>query len=131
MILVGDIGGTSSRFALADPDGPPSALRETRIYTNTGHASLSHAIRHYLAETRATPASAVIDMAGPAIGEVLRLTNLDWRFSPKLLGEEFGIPFEIINDFEALACALPWLSPSVLEPLGRARPREDRAKAVL
>lgn len=130
-ILVGDIGGTSSRFALADPDGPPSALRETRIYANSGHASLSAAIAAYLAETRAAPASAVIDMAGPATGEILKLTNLDWRFSPGALSDEFGAPFEIINDFEALACALPYLSPAVLSPLGAARPREDRAKAVL
>jgi glucokinase len=130
-ILVGDIGGTSSRFALAGPDGPPSALRDTRIYANADHASLSDVIGTYLAETGAAPASAVIDMAGPASGEVLKLTNLDWRFSPRGLTKEFGAPFEIINDFEALACALPWLSPSALQPLGAAPLREDRAKAVL
>jgi glucokinase len=130
-ILVGDIGGTSSRFALADPDGPPSALRDIRIYANAEHQNLSHAIRAYLAETGAAPVRAVIDMAGPVTGEVLRLTNLDWRFSPAGLSREFGFAFEIINDFEALACALPYLSASVLEPLGEPRPREDRAKAVL
>jgi glucokinase len=102
-----------------------------RIYANVEHQNLSHAIGAYLAETGARPACAVIDMAGPVTGEVLKLTNLHWLFSPGALGDEFGFPFEIINDFEALACALPYLSPSVLQPLGEPRPREDRAKAVL
>jgi glucokinase len=127
--LIADIGGTTSRFALAE-----SGLRPRFIVTVANDAvdSLEAAIDQYLGQIAEMPASAVLAVAGPVNGDEISLTNRDWRFRLPDLRERFGFTHvRAINDFEALAWALLGLAPTDTRPLGRHSEERRGAKVVL
>ncbi len=103
--LVADIGGTNTRFALAGPEGrllAPQTLATRRF------DSLADAARSYLESTGARPREACIAVAGPVTGDTVRLTNHRWEFSIAALRDGLGLArLRVINDFEAIALALP------------------------
>src|SRR5215472_933442 len=71
-VLLADIGGSKSRFALAN-----SAARPERILVidNDTVADLEGAVTRYLDETGAHPRAATLAVAGPIDGEEIALTN--------------------------------------------------------
>jgi glucokinase len=74
--VVGDIGGTNTRLALA-VDG---AYRGVARYRNAEVADLESCLADYL-EREALDAGAlelVLAVAGPVEGDSVTLTNLDW-----------------------------------------------------
>lgn len=130
-ILVGDIGGTSSRFAFARDRMDPSALSDIQVMRNAEHTGLGEAILSYLDIVKTRPTYAVIAIAGPVGSGDIRLTNLDWHFSAAGLAAEIGCGTLIINDWEALACALPYIPIGDLRQIGPAEPNSDGTKAAL
>jgi glucokinase len=129
-ILLADIGGTNSRFALAGPSGRPQRIK---IIENDTVADLESAIARYLEETGARPHAAVLAVAAPVGGEdEIALTNRSWRFRRSALAERFGFAaLRVVNDFEAIAWALLRLAARDSRPLGpRAAPR-DGVKVAL
>src|SRR5262249_6359974 len=76
-VLLGDIGGTNSRFALPGRDGRPHQML---IVENDSVDSLDAAIARYLDDTGVHPRAAVLAVAGPIDGEEIALTNRPWRF---------------------------------------------------
>jgi glucokinase len=116
-ILLGDIGGTNSRFALAGADGRPQRVIITEDDSVT---DLESGIARYLRETAARPSAAVLAVAAPVSGEdEIMLTNRAWRFRKSALAKRFGFTtLRIINDFEAIAWALPRLDADDARPLG-------------
>jgi glucokinase len=127
--LVGDIGGTNSRFALAHAGGPIESIRT--IHNDTV-PDLEAAIENYLSEVGARPRAATIAIAGPVDSDEIALTNRTWRFRRADFAERFGFTsFRVINDFEAVAWALTQLRPDQTRRLGPAMPRRDGVKVVL
>jgi glucokinase len=127
--LVADIGGSTSRFALAE-----SGLRPRHIVTiaNDTVDCLEAAIDQYLGQIAEMPASAVLAVAGPVDGDEIALTNRVWRFRLSDLRDRFGFAqVRAINDFEALAWALLGLAPTETRPLGRHSEERRGAKVVL
>jgi glucokinase len=115
-ILLADIGGTTSRFALAGSDGRPEHVR---IHENDTAASLEAAITHYIEEIGVRPEAAVLAVAGPIDGEEVTLTNRGWRFRCGELAKRFGLSkLRVMNDFEAIAWAIPRLAPGETHVLG-------------
>jgi glucokinase len=49
-------------------------------------------------------------VAGPTDGRTVQLTNLDWRLDADALSREFGLPFRLVNDFEAVAWGIDALA---------------------
>jgi len=128
-VLLADIGGTNSRFALAGPDGRPERVM---IVGNDTVADLEGAITRYLDETGARPNAAVLAVAAPLEGEEVALTNRAWRFRPSALARRFGFAkLRLVNDFEAIAWALTRLSSADARPLGPPPPARPGVKAVL
>jgi glucokinase len=129
-ILLADIGGTNSRFAIASSTGRPEQIV---IIQNNSVASLETAIEAYLAQTGARPSAAVLAIAGPTDGgEEVALTNRSWRFRRSELARRFGFaPLRVLNDFEAIAWALLRLGPADARPLGKPMPPRDGVKVVL
>jgi glucokinase len=129
-ILLADIGGTNSRFALAAPGGSPEAVA---IMQNDTVPDLESAIARYLAETGARPRAAVLAIAGPVDGgEEVALTNRSWRFRRGELALRFGFAaLRIVNDFEAIAWALLRLAPADARRLGHEGVPRDGVKVVL
>jgi glucokinase len=79
------------------------------------------------------PDRVAIAVAAPITGDEVVLTNRgDWRIRKAALGERFGFAdTALVNDFVALARALPLLPDKDLRPIGDGRPVEDAPIAVL
>ena len=129
--LVADIGGTWARFGLVGPDGTLGriAVRECAQYPG-----LPEALTAYLAHEGqgAPPRHAAISVACPVIGDFVSLTNHPWSFSIEGLRDRFDFrTLSIINDFSAVARALPHLRSEDLMPIGGGTGRSGAAMAVL
>lgn len=115
-VLLADVGGTYSRFALTGRSGRPERMVTV---ANDAFPRLDAAIRSYLEEIDTQPDAAVLAVAGPVNGHDIALTNRAWRFHLGDLAEQFGFSsIHAINDFEALAWALPRLGPDDIRRLG-------------
>lgn len=132
IVLLGDIGGTNSRFALVRRG--ETAPRAERHYENAGFPSFQSAIEAYQAEVGEKASAGVVAIAGPVAGEVVGPTNLPrWRFNPPTLAAALGYShLDVINDFEAVAHSLPFLAESETVVVGDvARSAEGGNLAVL
>jgi glucokinase len=116
MILVGDIGGTNARFGLAS-DG---VLRDVQALRVADHAQAGEALALYLQALGAPRIErAALAIAGSVAGDRVRLTNGGWDFSLADLRRQLGATrIVLLNDFEALAWALPHLKNNALLHLG-------------
>lgn len=116
--LLGDIGGTNARFAWLSAPGQPPSLIDS--YHCADHASLQDAMRHYLDDKRLPgPRWCAIGIANPVVGDLVRMTNHDWQFSIEAVRAQFGMErLLVINDFTALALALPALPAADLRQVG-------------
>ncbi len=127
--LLADIGGSKSRFALANSAGRPE---RTLIIENDTVPDLEGAVTRYLDETGARPRVATLAVAGPIDGEEVALTNRTWRFRRGEFARRFGLSeLHVVNDFEAIAYALPCLGAAETRPLGKPSVRHDGVKLVL
>lgn len=107
--LVGDIGGTHARFGLVSPDGK---VLHSRTLADENYPTIEAALAAFLDERGELPMPrrGAIAIASPITGDRVEMTNHPWRFSIRELGDRFGFDrFEVINDFTALALALPRL----------------------
>lgn len=121
MRLIADIGGTYARFAIAQ-NGGYQALEHVEVRK---FASLHEAIAAYLAKLPAhlKASEAVIDVAGPVLGDRVTLTNLGWSFSIAELRQALGLEaLRVLNDFAAAAMAVPYLPSHDRFPIGPACP---------
>ncbi len=116
--LLGDVGGTNARFGWQDGDGAP--LRDIVAVPTAAHPSLAAALADYLRGLgRAAPPSCAIGIANPITGDRVQMTNSHWSFSIEAVRRELGFErLVVINDFTALALALPDLPPGDLRQLG-------------
>ena len=117
-VLLADIGGSTSRFAYANSGGRPERVL---AFANDTFGGIEAAVARYLGSIDVRPHAAVLAVAGPVDGDEIALTNRAWQFRLPDLGARFGLaPVHAINDFEALAWALPHLRQSDTRPLGTA-----------
>ncbi len=116
--LLADIGGTNARFAWQAAAGAP--LQDLVTLACADHASLEAAVRHYLAGlTHGAPQACAIAIANPVVGDQVRMTNHHWSFSIAGLRQALGLArLEVLNDFTALALALPHLRADELRAVG-------------
>ncbi len=116
--LVGDIGGTNARFALADVSGKRPAISQIREYPSKNYKSGGDAVRTYLADVGAEPSIAVIAVAGPVTEGAVHFTNLGWTFSEDEILHLGFAKAQLLNDFEALALSTQHIAPEKLKLLG-------------
>ena len=113
LAMVADIGGTNARFALTDPQREAPQLSHQRSLPCTEFASLQHAAEYYLESVGQQPARAAIAVASPDGGDEIRLTNRAWSFSRRELQKSLGLDaLDVLNDFGAVAWAVPALGPA-------------------
>jgi glucokinase len=118
VLLIGDIGGTNARFALAGSKRP--GFSQELVLHCADHASADAAIRQYLKEVGANKPDVIcLAAAGPIIEERVRFTNNPWRIAAADLKELFGISkVRLLNDFEAIAYSIPFLDKEDCLPFG-------------
>ncbi len=116
--LLGDVGGTNARFAWQDTGGAP--LRDVVAIPTADHPTLAAALAAYLRSVgRAAPPWCAIGIANPVTGDHVQMTNSPWSFSIEAVRRELGFErLVVVNDFTALALALPDLAPGELRQLG-------------
>ena len=120
--LLGDVGGTHARFGVVESRGEGvGRIRETAC---DDHPSLEAAIDSYLNEAGAPrPASCAIAIASPVTGDRVAMTNRDWSLSIDALRLRLGVDrMLVLNDFTALALALPTLAGDEREAVGGGEP---------
>ncbi|MGM9427011.1 glucokinase [Hydrogenophaga sp. MI9] len=116
--LLADIGGTNARFAWQA--APGAAITDVRVLPGAQYPTLQAAMHAYLDGLgRGAPASVAIAIANPITGDLVRMTNHDWAFSQSAVKAEFGLRnLRLLNDFTALALALPDLPAAELRRVG-------------
>ena len=129
--LLADIGGTNIR--LAWQDAPGGMLHDTRVLQCAQHPSVEAALHAYMREVGLPPTrEAAFGIANPVTGDVVRMTNHSWSFSQQQIQAAFGWKrLVVINDFTALALALPQLSPDLLRQVGGGAPVAGAAIALV
>ncbi len=129
-----DVGGTRLRFAVARPNGSGVTLERVTDRRADDYPNFYAALADYLAGLRGMwPDRVAIAVAAPIAGDEAVLTNRgDWRIRKAALGERFGFAdAALVNDFVALARALPLVPDKDLRPIGDGRPVEDAPIAVI
>lgn len=119
-ILVGDVGGTKVRLALAHSELGHLELDQVCIYDDPQMESFDDAIALFLKDTGVKLRRALFALAGPVSEDgSIRLTNRTWpRISPDNIQTRFGLErVRIVNDFSAMARAIPEVPASALKPV--------------
>ena len=116
--LLADVGGTNARFAWQA--GPGAAIEAVKVLPVAEHARIQDAIRCYLDDLgRGVPGAVAIAIANPITGDQIHMTNATWSFSQAAVKAEFGFStLRLLNDFTALALALPDLPAHELRQVG-------------
>jgi len=129
--LLADVGGTNARFAWQDRAHAP--LAHVRILPGADYPTLQAAMRAYIDGVgQGEPAEAAIAIANPITGDAVRMTNHHWAFSQNAVRTEFGLRrLRLLNDFTALALALPDLTREQLRQVGGQAAVPDAPKALL
>ncbi|MFZ6745157.1 glucokinase [Undibacterium sp. JH2W] len=117
--LLADIGGTNARFALEIAERQFVAVR---VLACADFPRLADAMQSYLGSPEIKQelgklgtriAHAAVAIANPVDGDQVHMTNHEWSFS--IAGMRQQLDFStllVLNDFTALAMALPYLDAS-------------------
>jgi glucokinase len=113
-----DIGATTTRCALLDDKGQELAPES---FDNADFTGVAGVLRVYLDHRRASdrPTRAALAVAAPIGGDEVQMVNIGWRFSQKALKEDLDLKrLQVVNDFAAIAWALPLLRPADVVRVG-------------
>ena len=128
--LIADIGGTYARFTL---ETAPGVFERTATLRCADHADFHAAVRAYLGTLPAERiAHAAVAIANPVEGDEVRMTNYHWQFSIEAMREKLGFDtLVVVNDFTALAMALPRLGLADRRQVGGGAARERSVIGLL
>jgi len=134
--LVADIGGTNARFGLIR--GPGGAVDDVISMRCADFASPEAAARAYLdglgthGSSAPRPQVAAFALASAIDGDIVKMTNSPWTVSAAAARQALGARSVILlNDFEALALALPKLAPGDVQTFGNGLLDHDLPMAVI
>jgi glucokinase len=130
--LVADIGGTHARFALITTESVAHPeLTQIRLLRCNDYPNLDDAIRAYYKEMDIEAKSvigATIAVAGPVTGDHFSMTNNNWRFSQAEIRKALAYEhFSLINDFTAIAWAIPGLREEEYATIGAVTHGDETA----
>jgi glucokinase len=136
LLLAGDIGGTSARFCLAEPQpSGPRAVAERDLPVRE-FPRFVDALRAFLAETPAGTGAAIdcacFAVAGPIDDGRVRLTNAPWSIDGREAAAAFHIrDVRLVNDFRAIAEGIASVQPANLLPLQAGSPVATAPRLVI
>jgi glucokinase len=129
-VLIADVGGTHARFTLLTSLSAP--VGDWVTLHAADYSSFADAAMAYLRKKGEAPRAAVIAAAGPVQGSSVAMTNRPWIIDASRIARELRLEFaQLINDFAALAWALPVLSPSDLNQIGSGSVNFDKPVVAL
>lgn len=117
-LLVGDVGGTNTRFATAMYQAGKWEIAHFFKTPNDAFADFQTVMDTYLRSCAQKPSQACFAIAGPIYNNIVKLTNRDWTISGADLEGRFGFSqIKLVNDFAAMARAIPELPGACLKPI--------------
>ncbi len=128
--LLADIGSTYARFAV---EREPGAFEQARALRCDQYPDFLSALRAYLGAIQGPPPRhGAIAIANPVEGDLVRMTNYKWQFSIEQMRAAVGFEtLVVVNDFTALAMALPHLGENAVRKVGGGQSRERSVLGVL
>jgi glucokinase len=128
--LLADIGGTNARFAL---ETGPGEIGSVQVYPCADYPSVADVIKKYLKDTKIGRVNhAAIAIANPVDGDQVSMTNHDWTFSIEATRRALGFDtLLVVNDFTALAMALPGLTDAQRVQVGGGQRRPNSVIGLL
>jgi glucokinase len=128
--LLADIGATHARFAL---EAAPGVLRSVAVLRCEDYAGIVPLLHAYLAQNEGTRIThAALAVANPISGDQVRMTNRDWQFSTDEVRRALKLStLLIVNDFTALAMALPGFKDEDLLQVGTGTAQAHAVAGVL
>jgi glucokinase len=128
--VLADIGGTNARFAL---ETGPGEIGQVQVYPCADYAGVAEVIKKYLKDTKIGRVNhAAIAIANPVDGDQVSMTNHDWTFSIEATRRALGFDtLLVVNDFTALAMALPGLTDSQRVQVGGGARRPNSVIGLL
>ncbi|CAD7703079.1 unnamed protein product, partial [Ostreobium quekettii] len=134
-VLVGDIGGTNARLALADvgPDQEVSTVFE-KWFPTKDYTSFVDVLDALVAEESvqvASPSAACFAVAGPVQNGRGKMTNLKWTIDRQEIEKKFGWRVAVINDFEAQGYGVLELDDADLHIVNKGSPVPGAPKVVI
>ena len=129
--LLGDVGGTNARFGWQS--NAHSGIEHVLVLPCAAHETLEAAIRTYLElKSLPMPRAGALGIANPITGDVIRMTNHHWSFSISEMQRSLGLQqLNVINDFTALALALPSIAKDNLVQVGGTVAEAYAPKALI
>jgi len=105
LTLVGDVGGTNCRLALARRTvSGRIELHHSERYAVAEYAHFNDVVTAYLNTHDVKPKAGAFAFAGPKFDDEIRMTNLNWIVSEGELRNTFGLETAVVlNDFVAMA----------------------------
>ncbi len=118
--LIADIGGTFARFAL---EVAPHVFEQRASLRCADFSDFYAAVTAYIGGLVGVAQSAIrhaaVAIANPVAGDEVRMTNYHWQFSIEKMRERLELDnLVVVNDFTALAMAVPSLSPQQKRQFG-------------
>ncbi|NKJ49064.1 glucokinase [Burkholderia sp. SG-MS1] len=128
--LLADIGGTNARFAL---ETGPGEIGSVQVYPCADYPGVAEVIKKYLKDNRIGRVNhAAIAIANPVDGDQVSMTNHDWSFSIEATRRALGFDtLLVVNDFTALAMALPGLTDAQRVQVGGGARRPNSVIGLL
>src|ERR1035437_10832532 len=115
--LLADIGGTYARFTL---EVAPGVFEHTVSLLCAYYPDFYAAVSSYLSRLKVGQIkNSAVAIANPVAGDLVQMTNYHWRFSIEQMRERLQFDnLMVVNDFTALAMALPSLLPQQRRQVG-------------
>jgi glucokinase len=128
--IIADIGGTNMRVAQTDEQG---GISNIEIYACADYPGLAEVLsdfmtRHQLHDKQI---NACLAIACPVDKDLIVMTNLPWQFSQQALKAQLQLhELVLINDFTAIAHAIPQLSSSQKVQIGSGQVIADKPISI-
>ncbi|MCF6320922.1 MAG: glucokinase [Rhizobiaceae bacterium] len=130
-VLVGDIGGTNSRFGLIN-DAHSELEIFTPVNTNDFPDLQSLINKAVYAKTSIIPKRLVIGIAAPVIGSEYKLTYSNCKVIPDEIVADLNLKSaEFMNDFPAQALGVLAIGRSDMQKIGGGKFKENATRVVL
>lgn len=128
--LIADIGGTHARFGIVDHRGTHDLL----YLACADYADPAEAVEDYFHKIGLTarPQIGVIAVAGAVQDDLINFTNLQWSFRQSQLRHDLRLQtLAVMNDFKAVALAVPGIAPNLIEKIGGGTPATHGAIGII
>jgi len=128
LTLIADIGATNARFAIMKANGE---FADILYLPCKDYPNFIDAATEYIASCRIKPNNAVIAVACPVLSDEVNITNNHWKFSIQHSRAELGLNnLKVVNDFTAMAYAMPNLGPDDAKHIGGRKKQHDESMPI-